>query len=95
MLNPIRLLSIAILWYKKEPLFRSYVFYHHHPHFRNKRLIDSVYFPLPACSFGIARAAARVRISKHLDLLQLAAIPPVEFQDATMPGLQHNSASEF
>ena len=27
MLNPIWLLSIAILWYKKKPLFRNYIFF--------------------------------------------------------------------
>ena len=50
---------------------------------------------MPACSFGVAGAAARVRISEHPDLLQLAAIQPVQFQDATRPGLQHYLVSEF
>ena len=45
-----------------------------------------MYFPLPACPFEFAGAVARVGISKHLNLLQLAAIPPVEFQDAVRPG---------
>ena len=49
----------------------------------------------PAYSFVFAEAAARVGISKHPDRLQVAAILPVEFEDETRPGIQHNPASEF
>ena len=45
--------------------------------------------------FEISGAAARVDIFNHPNLLQLVTILPVEFQDSTRPGLQHNSASEF
>ena len=38
-----------------------------------------------ACPFGVA-GEARVGIYKHFDLLQLAAISQIEFQDATRPG---------
>ena len=44
--------------------------------------------------FGVAGVAARVGTFKHFDLLQIAEIPPVEFQDATKPGLEHNSANK-
>ena len=67
----------------------------HYHHFLEKTLITSVYFPLPACPYGVAGAAAQVGISQHPDLLQLAAIPPLEFQNATRSGLQHNSAIEL
>ena len=51
-------------------------------------------FPFSRLSFrGCGGVAARVGIIKHPDLLQLTAIPPVEFQEATRPGLQHNSAA--
>ena len=52
-------------------------------------------FPLLACPFGVVGTAARIGISKHPNLLQLAAILLVKFQDVTMPDLQQNFASLF
>ena len=69
-------------------------FFHHHD-FQGKHRINSMYLPFPACPFGVAGPAARVGISKHPDLLRLAVISLVEFQDVTKRGLQHNSASQF
>ena len=56
-----------------------------------------MYFPLPFGPFVFlfAGAAAQIEISKHPDLLQLAAILLMVFQNVIRPGLQHNSASEL
>ena len=50
--------------------------------------------PFATCPWGCG-AAAPVEVYKHLDLLQLSAIQPVESQGQTRLGLQHNPASEF
>ena len=65
------------------PKYKIHYHQHHHHHYfwENGELL--LYFPLVICFFGVAEAAARVGIFKHFDLLQLAAIPPVEFQDET------------
>ena len=44
-----------------------------------------MYFLFPACPFGVAGAAVQVGISNHPNLMQLAAIFVVEFQDETRP----------